>query len=79
MRQFSTFDVKNRLSELLDAVPAGETVEILDAASRRLVSCRSPMKRLDSYHLKRLPKWLRTHRTKIGAKAVRALIEEGRR
>ena len=79
MRQVSTFDAKNRLSELLDAVAAGESIEILRRGkpAARLVPVPAPGARFATPS--EAANWLRTHRTEIPSENLRALIEEGRR
>ncbi len=79
MRQFTTYDAKNRLSELLDAVAAGETIEILRRGkpAARLVPVVTNAERFATP--KDAADWLRNNRTKVGGKLIRALIEEGRR
>ena len=79
MRQITTYDAKNRLSELLDAVAAGETIEILRRGkpAARLVPVATTDGRFATP--KEAADWLRNHRTRIGAKLIRDLIEEGRR
>lgn len=79
MRRINTYDAKNRLSELLDAVAAGETIEIMRRGkpAARLVpvpSAGSPF--TDSADAAR---WLREHRLKVSRGAIRASIDEGRR
>ena len=79
MRQFTTYDAKNRLSELLDAVAGGETIEILRRGkpAARLVPVVAESERFATP--KAAADWLRNNRTKVGAKLIRSLIEEGRR
>ena len=79
MRQINTYDAKNKLSELLDAVLAGESIEIMRRG--KAVARLTPVP--DSGELFANPSaaatWLRAHRIKIRKIDVRALIDEGRR
>jgi len=79
MRQFSTYDAKNRLSELLDAVAGGESIEILRRGkpAARLVPVPKTANRFGSPD--EAAKWLREHRFSLQGDTIRELIDEGRR
>jgi prevent-host-death family protein len=78
MRQISTYDAKNKLSELLDAVERGETIEILRRGkpAARLVPVPLPPRFASPGEA---AEWLRTHRIDIGDDSIASLIDEGRR
>jgi prevent-host-death family protein len=79
MRRVTTYYAKNRLSELLDAVTAGETIEILrrGKSAARLVPVPSAEQQFATPA--DAATWLRANRTKIARETIRDLIEEGRR
>jgi prevent-host-death family protein len=79
MQQFSTYDAKNRLSELLDAVSAGETIEITrrGKAIARLTPVPASEPLFKDAH--QAAQWLRGHRLTVGKVNVRQLIDDGRR
>jgi len=78
MRRISTYDAKNRLSELLDAVASGESIEILRRGKpiARLVPIGEDVPRFSSPS--EAAAWLRAHRMKVARGTIRALINEGR-
>jgi prevent-host-death family protein len=78
MRRITTYDAKNRLSELLDAVAAGETIEITRRGkpAARLVPVPSDDETFSS--AAQAASWLREHRIKVPRHAIRASIDEGR-
>jgi prevent-host-death family protein len=79
MRRFSTYDAKNRLSELLDAVATGESIEIVRRGkpAARLV----PIPSEDSPFASpaEAASWLRGNRIKVPRGSIRDSINEGRR
>lgn len=79
MRQFSTFDAKNRLSELLDAVARGETIEITRRGkpAARLVPIVAENERFSTPEA--AANWLRANRVPIDATELRSLRDEGRK
>jgi prevent-host-death family protein len=79
MRQISTYDAKNRLSELLDAVAAGETIEIVRRGkpAARLVPIPSDDALFGSPA--DAARWLRENRVRVPQASIRASIDEGRR
>ncbi|MDQ2857319.1 MAG: type II toxin-antitoxin system prevent-host-death family antitoxin [Candidatus Eremiobacteraeota bacterium] len=78
MRQITTYDAKNRLSELLDAVAAGETIEIMRRGkpAARLVPIPEQNEHFQSP--REAADWLRENRMKLADMNLRELIEEGR-
>lgn len=79
MRRFSTYDAKNWLSELLDAVATGETIEIVRRGkpAARLIPVPADDATFSSPEA--AVRWLREHRIKVPRDAIRASIDEGRR
>lgn len=79
MRQFSTFDAKNRLSELLDAVGRGETIEITRRGkpAARLVPIAIENDRFPTPEA--AAHWLRSNRVPIDVTELRSLRDEGRK
>jgi len=79
MRRISTYDAKNRLSELLDAVASGETIEIVRRGkpAARLVpipSDEGPFATPTD-----AANWLRSNRISVEPGSIRASIDDGRR
>jgi prevent-host-death family protein len=79
MRQISTYDAKNRLSELLDAVATGESVEILRRGKPAAWLVPIPPEDATFSSPADAARWLREHRVKVPHDAIRASIDEGRR
>ena len=79
MRQISTYDAKNRLSELLDAVATGESVEILRRGKPAARLVPIPAEDATFSSPAEAARWLREHRVKVPPDAIRASIDEGRR
>jgi len=79
MRQFSTYDAKNRFSELLDAVAAGETIEIVRRGKPAARLIPVPADDATFASPGDAARWLREHRIKVPRDAIRASIDEGRR
>ena len=79
MRQISTYDAKNRLSELLDAVASGETIEIVRRGkpAARLVPIPADNAKFAS--AAEAVRWLRENRSPVPQNSIRASIDEGRR
>jgi prevent-host-death family protein len=79
MRSFGTYDTKNRLSELLDAVETGETIEIVRRGKpvARLVPIPRENARFASSD--EAVEWLQQNRIELPAGTLRKLINEGRR
>jgi prevent-host-death family protein len=79
MRQISTYDAKNKLSELLDAVASGETIEIVRRGkpAARLVPIPPDDTRFGS--AAEAASWLRGNRIVVPRASIRASIDEGRR
>jgi prevent-host-death family protein len=79
MRQISTYDAKNRLSELLDAVASGETIEIIRRGkpAARLVPIPTDDPQFTSPT--EAARWLRENRARVPRDSIRASIDEGRR
>jgi prevent-host-death family protein len=78
MRQISSYDAKNRLSELLDAVASGETIEIIRRGkpAARLV----PIPAGDAVFASPADaaSWLRANRIRVPCSSIRESIQEGR-
>lgn len=79
MRQISTYDAKNRLSELLDAVAAGETIEIVRRGKPAARLVPIPVADTTFASPADAARWLREHRIKVPRNAIRESIVEGRR
>jgi prevent-host-death family protein len=79
MRQISTYDAKNRLSELLDAVASGETIEIVRRGkpAARLVPITTENAQFTSPA--EAARLLRENRARVPRNSIRASIDEGRR
>jgi len=79
MRSFSTYDAKNRLSELLDAVATGETIEIVRRGKPAAHLIPVPQENPRFASPAEAASWLREDRIKLPRGTVRALLDEGRR
>lgn len=79
MRQISTYDAKNRLSELLDAVETGETIEIVRRGKpvAQLVPIPESNTRFESPAA--AAAWLRANRINLRGLSIAELRDEGRR
>jgi len=79
MRQFSTYDAKNRLSELLDAVASGETIEIVRRGKPTARLVPIPADNTQFASPAEAARWLRENRSRVPRNSIRASIDEGRR
>jgi prevent-host-death family protein len=79
MRRFSTYDAKNRFSELLDAVATGETIEIVRRG--KPAARLTPIPADDAMFASPgdAARWLREQRVKVPRDSIRESIDEGRR
>jgi len=79
MRQISTYDAKNRLSELLDAVATGETIEIVRRGKPAARLVPIPSENAAFSTPADAARWLREHRVRVPRDSIRSSIDEGRR
>jgi len=79
MRKVSTYDAKNRLSELIDAVACGETIEITRRGKPAALLVPIPTAQTQFATPAEAANWMRAQRKDIRGIDLRALIEEGRR
>jgi prevent-host-death family protein len=79
MRQISTYDAKNRLSELLDAVASGETIEIMRRGKPAARLVPIPTDTATFASAAEAARWLRENRSPVPQNSIRASIDEGRR
>jgi prevent-host-death family protein len=79
VRQISTYDAKNRLSELLDAVETGETIEILRRGKPAARLVPVPAEATPFASAEDAARWLREHRVRVSRREIRAAIDDGRR
>ncbi len=79
MRSFSTYDAKNRFSELLDAVATGETIEIVRRGKPVAHLVPVPQENGRFASPADAASWLRKNRVKVPPGTVRGLLDEGRR
>ncbi len=79
MRQISTYDAKNRLSELLDAVALGETIEIVRRGKPAARLVPIPIENAQFASTAEAARWLRENRSRVPRNSIRASIDEGRR
>jgi prevent-host-death family protein len=79
MRQISTYDAKNRLSELLDAVASGETIEIVRRGKPAARLVPVPADNAPFASPTEAARWLRENRVRVPRNSIRASIDEGRR
>jgi prevent-host-death family protein len=79
MRQISTYDAKNRLSELLDAVASGETIEIVRRGKPAAWLVPIPVSDAQFSSPAEAARWLRENRSRVPRNSIRASINEGRR
>jgi prevent-host-death family protein len=79
VRQISTYDAKNRLSELLDAVASGETIEIVRRGKPAARLVPIPADNAQFASPAEAARWLRENRSRVPRNSIRASIDEGRR
>ncbi len=79
MRQISTYDAKNRLSELLDAVASGETIEIVRRGKPAARLVPIPSEDAPFASPADAAGWLRGNRIRVTRSSIRESIDEGRR
>ncbi len=79
MRQINTYDAKNRLSELLDAVASGETIEIVRRGKPAARLVPVPSDDASFATPADAASWLRENRIRVPRASIRASIDEGRR
>jgi len=79
MRRISTYDAKNRLSELLDAVAAGETIEIVRRGKPAARLVPVPADGGAFATSADAAAWFRGNRVTVPRGAIRVAIDDGRR
>ena len=79
MRQISTYDAKNKLSELIDSVAAGESIEITRRGKPAARLVPVPVTELHFSDPAEAANWLRNNRTHVSREEVAEAIREGRR
>ena len=79
MRRISTYDAKNRLSELLDAVASGETIEIIRRGKPAARLVPVPAGDAPFASPADAASWLRGNRIRVPRFSIRESIDEGRR